>query len=82
MTSDAIRHAQAIALYRAAELMFALGRRLVQAARRLDAWLEERRVRRAARVQLDAMSERELRDIGLSRADVDSVARGGSPLFH
>ena len=39
MTSDAIRHAQAIALYRAAELMFALGRRLVQAARRLDAWL-------------------------------------------
>lgn len=81
MTSDAVRHPQAIAVYRVAELLFALARGMTAAARRLDAWLEDRRLRVAARVQLGAMSERELRDIGLTRADLDSVARGGSPLF-
>src|SRR5262245_34536616 len=81
VTSDAMRHPQAIAVYRVAGLMFALARALVAAARRLDAWLETRRLGGVARLQLGAMSERELRDIGLTRADVDSVARGGSPLF-
>jgi uncharacterized protein YjiS (DUF1127 family) len=40
----------------------------------LGAWLERRRSARIAREQLSAMSERELRDIGMSRADIDRVA--------
>jgi len=49
------------------------------AAHDLDAWLEARRLAAAARRDLAEMSDRELRDIGLDRADIGLVVRGGSP---
>ena len=45
-------------------------------ARALDAWLEKRRRAAQDRDDLVAMSDRELLDIGLSRASVDSAAAG------
>lgn len=42
-------------------------------------WLEKRRASAATLSALEAMSERELRDIGVSRADLQNVASGGSP---
>ena len=49
------------------------------AAQRLDAWLEARRLAADARRDLSEMSDRELLDIGLTRADIEGVAKGGSP---
>jgi uncharacterized protein YjiS (DUF1127 family) len=42
------------------------------------AWLEKRRVAAAAFHDFETMSDRDLRDIGLSRADVNRVAWGAS----
>ena len=42
------------------------------------AWLEKRRVAAAAFHDFETMSDRELRDIGISRADVNRVAWGAS----
>jgi uncharacterized protein YjiS (DUF1127 family) len=47
-------------------------------ATRLNAWLERRRAAAAALQALDTMTDRELRDIGLTRFDVQRVAWGGS----
>jgi uncharacterized protein YjiS (DUF1127 family) len=47
-------------------------------ATRLNAWLERRRAAAAALLALNAMSDRELRDIGLTRFDVQRVAWGWS----
>ena len=49
------------------------------AAHDLDARLEARRLAAEARRDLAEMGERELRDIGLDRADIRAVASGGSP---
>jgi uncharacterized protein YjiS (DUF1127 family) len=49
------------------------------AAHDLDAWLEARRLAAAAPRDLADMSDRELRDIGLDRADIGAVIHGGSP---
>ena len=43
-----------------------------------SAWLEKRRVAAAAFDDFETMSDRDLRDIGLSRADVNRVAWGAS----
>ena len=48
------------------------------AAKGLLAWLEKRRVFAAALHDFETMSDRDLRDIGLSRADVNRVAWGAS----
>lgn len=45
---------------------------LVQRVRK---WLDESRRYRRTRVELAALSDRELDDIGLCRADIESVAR-------
>ena len=82
MTTQALRHREAATLHRLAAVLLALARRMGAAAKRLDGWLEARRIAAAARAELGAMSERELHDIGLTRADIHSVAHGGSPLFH
>ncbi len=68
----------AAALFRFAAVMQAGARRLCAAAKRLDAWLERRRVAAAALHDFGTMGERELLDIGLTRVDVHRVAWGAS----
>lgn len=68
----------AAALFLVATVMEAGARRLCMAAKRLDAWLERRRVAAAALHDFGTMGERELLDIGLTRVDVHRVAWGAS----
>ena len=64
-------------LYLAAALRTA-AYRLRAAARRLDTWIARRRAAPPAIRDLQAMSYRELRDIGLTGFDVQHLAWGGS----
>jgi uncharacterized protein YjiS (DUF1127 family) len=68
----------AAALFRLAVLMHMAAEHARDAASWLDAWLDRRRVARAALDDLGTMSERELLDIGLTRVDVQRVAWGAS----
>ena len=79
MTSHAIRHSEAAALYRCAAFLHTLAQALGAAAKRLDTWLESRRRTTTVRRDLSAMTDRELRDFGLTRFDIEAVARGSSP---
>lgn len=79
VTTYAMRHPQAAALQRLAVLLRAGARGVFAAAKRLDAWLEARRLAADARRDLSEMSDRELLDIGLVRSDIAGVAKGGSP---
>ena len=79
MTTQAIRHPEAALLHELAVLLRTSARKVSAAAHDLDAWLEKRRLAAAAQRDLAEMSERELRDIGLDRADIGTVVRGGSP---
>jgi len=56
--------------------MLAVARHLRAVAKRMDEWLERRRSAAAAFDDLGRMSERELLDIGLSRAEVNRAAWG------
>ena len=47
-------------------------------ARTLGRWLERRRAARVALQELSAMSDRELRDIGIARSDIERVAAQSS----
>ena len=79
MSTQLIHHPEAAVLHELAVLLAKTARRIGTAAQDLDAWLEARRLAAAARRDLAEMSERELRDIGLDRADIRSVASGWSP---
>ena len=79
MSTHAIRHPEAALLQELALLLSRGARKVGAAAHDLDAWLEARRLAAAARRDLAEMSERELRDIGLDRADIGAVVRGASP---
>ena len=79
MSTQLIRHPEAAVLHELAVLLAKTAPRIGTAAQDLDAWLEARRLAAAARRDLAEMSERELRDIGLDRADIRSVASGWSP---
>jgi len=79
VSTYAIRHPEAAALRGFAVLLHGLARKVSLAAQRLDAWLETRRLAADARRDLSEMSDRELRDIGLDRSDIATIARGGSP---
>jgi uncharacterized protein YjiS (DUF1127 family) len=68
----------AAAAFRIADIMHAASRRVRAAGRSLHAWSERRRVAATAFDEFARMSERDLRDIGLSRADVHRVAWGAS----
>jgi uncharacterized protein YjiS (DUF1127 family) len=72
------QYRSAAALLRVADLMLAAARGVRAAAKRLDAWLEKRRVAAAAFHDFGRMSDRDLLDIGLTRADVHRVAWGAS----
>lgn len=79
MSTQVIRHPEASALHDFAVLLSKTARTIGTAAHNLDGWLEARRLAAAARRDLAEMSDRELRDIGLDRADIRAVALGGSP---
>ena len=72
------QYRSAAALLRVAAIMLAAARSVRAAAKRLDAWLERRRVAAAAFHDFGTMSERELLDIGITRVDVHRVAWGAS----
>ncbi|HSS70922.1 MAG TPA: DUF1127 domain-containing protein [Casimicrobiaceae bacterium] len=72
----------AAALLKVAAAMAAAARRLRATAKSLDVWLERRRVAASALHDLGGMSERELKDIGLTRVDVQRVALGATLEVH
>jgi len=72
----------AAVLFVVAIAMLAASRSVRAAANWLDAWIERRRVAAAALHDFGGMNERDLRDIGLSRADVHRVAWGASDRSH
>ena len=68
----------AVALFRMAAAMHAAAGYMRGAAKSLQTWLEKRRRAAIAFDEFETMSERDLRDIGLSRADVLRVAWGAT----
>jgi uncharacterized protein YjiS (DUF1127 family) len=79
VSTQVIRHPEAAVLNELAVFLSKTARELATDAHNLDAWLEARRLAANARRDLTEMSDRELRDIGLDRADIRVVASGGSP---
>ena len=80
MTSHAaVRHIEVAASHRSAAFLYALAHNLGAAAKRLDSWLEVRRRATTTRRALSEMTDRELRDIGLTRFDIEDVATGNWP---
>jgi uncharacterized protein YjiS (DUF1127 family) len=75
------RYRSAAALLLVAAVMQAGARRLCAAAKGLEAWLEKRRLAAAAFHDFGTMGERDLLDIGLTRADLHRVAWGVSDRF-
>jgi len=68
------RHPSAALLAGIGRLLHDAADTLRAAAERLDAWLAARKRAADDLDALAAMSERELRDIGVSRASIDAVA--------
>lgn len=64
-------------MFQSAAAMRAAAGWMHSTAKSLHDWLEERRRSAAASHEFDMMSDRALRDIGLSRADVLRAAWGG-----
>ena len=75
---DSRRHPATTPLYQLAAFLRSAEHRLHASATRLDVWLAERRAARTARRDLSAMSDRELKDIGITRVDVERVSWGAS----
>lgn len=65
-------------LYRLAFLLRTAERRARKSALRVHTWLARRRAAAQARGDLSSMSDRELKDIGITRVDVERVAWGAS----
>lgn len=63
------------ALLYSSRVLSASARRMRMLAHALSNWLEHRRAARVALKELSAMSDRELHDVGLSRAEIEWVAR-------
>ena len=78
MTTYQTPHYSAVALFRMAAAMHVAARYLRGAAKSLHTWLEKRRRAAIAFDEFETMSERDLLDIGLSRADVLRVAWGAA----
>lgn len=82
MTTYETRYSSAAALFGIAAIMQAAARRVRAAAKWIDGWLERRQLTAAAYDDFGRMSERELLDIGLSRAEVNRAAWGTSDRNH
>jgi uncharacterized protein YjiS (DUF1127 family) len=74
------RSAFATPLFQLAVLLRVAAYGIHKVATRLNTWLERRRAVAAAVMALNAMTERELRDIGLTRFDVQNATCGVSTL--
>ncbi len=82
MSTYATPYRSAAALFQAADLMHVAGNGLRAIAKSLEAWLERRRLAVRAMHDFDTMSERDLKDIGLTRVDLNRVAWGASDRYH
>ena len=71
MTTYIARHAAATVIWKTAEALQSGAHALHRAAERIDQWLVARANAREDREALRAMSEHELRDIGLRATHVD-----------
>ena len=78
MSAYVARNRFATPLFQLAALLHVAARGVRAMATRLNAWLERRRSADTALLVLNTMSDSELRDIGVSRFDVQRVAWGGS----
>ena len=65
-----------IVWFRIAAMSRAVEASVRAATKSLSAWLEKRRLAAATHHDFETMSERTLRDIGLSRSDVNRMAWG------
>jgi len=75
MHTHFVRHPSAVLLAAIGSGLQAAARVVHGVASRLDRWLIGRQRAAADRTALAAMSERELRDIGIGHASIDAVAR-------
>ena len=75
MATHSQRSISGAALLQVSFVLSAAGRRARALAKRLDTWLARRRAAREALGALSAMSDRDLRDIGIARSDIERVAR-------
>lgn len=69
-------------LFRAASAMQLAAQSLRALAERLEAWLDNRRAARRALREFSSMSDRELKDIGLTRSDTERVALSPAHDWH
>ncbi len=76
LTTSGIPGAAPAVLWRAAAFVQSMAHALLRKARRIDALLAARKRRRDDPQALAAMSDYELRDLGLHRLDVPQVAAG------
>lgn len=74
METSGIRHPSVDLLVRFGETLRESAAALHAFARHLDAWLAVRKRAADDREVLTGMSERELRDIGISRASIHAIA--------
>jgi hypothetical protein len=81
MLSRRTRFRSAATLLWVAAVTRAGARRMRAAGKRLDAWLEARRVAPAPLSDFGRMSERELLDIGLTPVDMHSVLWNSSDQY-
>ncbi len=78
MSTQALRTSPGILIHALAAALAAAAHALGAVAARVDARLEARRRAAQDRLDLARMSNRELRDIGLDRGQIDAVADGWS----
>lgn len=79
MTAHIDRNPFVFALLQLALALHTGARGLRRLAQALENQLCQRRERRTALEELHAMSDRELKDIGITRGDIDRVVRQPSP---
>ena len=75
MTTHSQRSFSVAVLLHVSFVLSAAGRRARALAKMLDTWLARRHAAREALAALSAMSDRELRDIGIARSDIERIAR-------
>ena len=78
MSAYVARNRFATPLFQLAAVLHVAARGVRAMATRLNAWLERRRAADTALLVLNTMTDRELRDIGLTRFDVQNTAWGVS----
>jgi uncharacterized protein YjiS (DUF1127 family) len=74
MATYSQRSISVAALLQISFVLSAAGRRARVLAKTLDTWITRRRAAQEALAALSAMSDRELRDIGLARSDIERIA--------